>query len=199
MSQSIMTIIISGVVFGLFHSLTASQRCKQWAYHLGLNEPYYRLSYSVLSIFTTMLWISYMHSLPDTPLYTAEGWVWWLLVSIQILGGILAAAAFLPIDGLAFLGLKSSPQQHDPFIVSGVYRYMRHPMYSGAMLVLLFMPEQSINGLSFSFVVCAYFIIGSRFEEQRMLNDHPHYSDYQRHIPAFIPHIHSSKNKEKSS
>jgi len=60
-------------------------------------------------------------------------------------------------------------------------------MYTGAMLVVLMMPEQSMNGLTFALLICVYFLIGSRFEEQRMIHAHPDYKIYQRNVPAFIP------------
>jgi len=113
--------------------------------------------------------------------------VWWMLVSAQILGLAVALAAFLPIDGLVFLGLRKAKEGREPFLVNGIYRHLRHPMYTGAMLVLLAMPEQTWNGLHFSLVICLYFIIGSRFEEARMLREHPDYAGYRQRVAAFVP------------
>lgn len=185
--QSAVLIWLSGLVFAIFHSITASNRCKQWLYQLGLKEPSYRLTYSLLAILTTGVWLWYIHHLPDMALYQTDGLLWWSLVFLQIIGGAIVFAAFLPIDGLAFLGLRKSKYGVDPFIISGIYRKIRHPMYSGVMLILLATPEQSWNGLSFSLILCIYFIIGSRFEEKRMLAEHPEYVLYQRSTPAFIP------------
>jgi protein-S-isoprenylcysteine O-methyltransferase Ste14 len=185
--ESAAWIWLSGLLFAVSHSLTASRRCKQFAYHLGLREPRYRLTYSVVSLLTTSAWLFFAHQLPDAPLYDADGLLQGVLVAMQILGLIVVFAAFQPIDGLVFLGLRKAKEGCDPFIVDGVYRWMRHPMYAGAMLVLLAMPEQSWNGLHIALVICVYFIIGSRFEESRMLAEHPDYADYRNQAPAFIP------------
>lgn len=189
MLENTLWIYLSGLVFACFHSLTASQSCKQWMYDLGLKEPYYRLTYSIVSLFTTLLWAWYIHQLPDMPLYAIEGGLAWLCIALQILGALIALAAFAPIDGLVFLGLRKDAEHDDPFIVRGIYRWVRHPMYTGAMLLLLAMPEQTWNGLHFTLVLCLYFIIGSRLEEKRMLRSHPSYAVYQSTVPAFIPNF----------
>jgi len=187
--DSAMWIWLSGLIFAVSHSLLASQGCKRRASAIGLHEPRYRLLYSVLAVLATGIWAFYVHQLPDTPLYQSDGLIWTVLTSVQILGLIVAFAAFQPIDGLVFLGLRKAKTVNDPFIQRGIYRWLRHPMYSAAMLVLLAMPEQTWNGLHFTLVVCAYFIIGARFEERRMIAQHPDYCAYQVRVPAFIPHF----------
>jgi len=187
MLGSALLVWLSGLIFALLHSLTASQRCKQFIYALGLNEPRYRLLYSIVALLTTVVWAWYIHHLPDVSLYQTTGATWWLLVSLQLMGGCIALAAFVPIDGLIFLGLKPAQDSQDPFVVSGIYRWMRHPMYTGAMLILLAMPSQTWTGLNFALVLCVYFIVGSKFEEQRMLAAHPKYKDYQKTVPKFLP------------
>jgi len=171
------------------HSLFATQSCKQWVYDHGLREPHYRLPYSVVAVLATAAWVLYVHQLPDAPLYQSDGLLWWLLVLAQTLGLIVALAAFQPIDGLVFLGLRKAKASNDPFIERGIYRCLRHPMYSGAMLVLLAMPEQTWNGLHFTLIVCVYFIIGAQFEERRMIAQHPDYLAYRERVSAFIPYL----------
>ena len=187
--MSILLVWLSGFLFGLFHSLTASNRCKLFFYGAGMQSHHYRLLYSVLGILTTALWIWFVYQLPDVPLYQASGLLWWLLLCLQLIGSTIALAALLPIDGAVFLGLKKKGETQDPFIVRGVYRYIRHPMYSGSMLILLAMPEQTVNGINLALMVCLYFIVGSKFEEKRMLREHPDYQKYQHEVPAFIPKI----------
>jgi len=180
---------ITAALFAYVHSVLASQRCKAYAYRLGLHEPRYRLIYSLLAIVTTAIWIGFVHQLPDVALYQTAGGIQGVLITIQMMGGAVLLAALHPIDGLAFLGFRASAQGDDPFIVKGIYRWLRHPMYSGAMLILLAMPQQTWNGLHLALAICAYFIIGARFEEQRMLAVHPEYADYRKTVPAFIPHL----------
>jgi len=185
--QSAVLIWTSGSVFAVFHSFTAAQPCKSWFYRHGIREPKYRLLYSMLAIITTVAWIYYVHQLPDAPLYLTGGISRAMLTALQVIGLLVAIAAFQPIDGLVFLGLRKAKSGTDPFVVCGIYRWLRHPMYAGAMLILLAMPEQTWNGLHFTLVVYLYFIIGSRFEESRMLREHPDYAPYRQRVPAFVP------------
>ncbi len=187
--QSALWIWFSGLIFALSHSLLATNGCKQWLYSHGLRERYYRLFYSLIAVAMTAVWLLWIASLADQPLYLAQGVLWWLLVLIQLLGLLIVLAAFRPIDTLAFLGLRPGMGSVDSFIEIGIYRHIRHPMYSGFMLMLLAMPEQSWNHLHLTLFVCFYFIIGSRFEERRMLAMHPAYADYRRRVPSFIPRI----------
>ncbi len=185
--NSIAWIWLSGLLFAVFHSVTASNTCKRWCYQRGIGEPRYRLMYSLIAIITTAVWLYSVHALPDTPLYQTDGVLQFVLIALQLMGLCVALAAFQPIDALVFLGLRKAPVGTDPFVIGGIYRYLRHPMYAGVMLMLLAMPAQSWNGLNFSLLVCVYFIIGSRFEESRMLRAHPDYAAYRRRIPAFVP------------
>jgi len=80
-------------------------------------------------------------------------------------------------------------------VVSGIYNYLRHPMYAGLMLFLLASPEQSYNGLAFTLVVSAYMVYGSKLEEKRLLAEHPDYLQYQQEVPAFVPTLKSLKKR----
>ena len=156
-------------------------------YARGLSAMRYRLLYSLLALLLTAVWLWFVQQLPDAPLYAVDGLLWSVMVGVQLLGLVIAIAAFQPIDGMVFLGLRQAAQGSDPFVERGIYRYLRHPMYSGAMLILLCTPEQSWNGLHLSLVVCLYFIIGARFEEGRMRAEHDAYAAYCLRVPAFIP------------
>ncbi len=193
-AASALMIWLSGLIFALSHSLLASMRCKRWCYNQGLHEPHYRLCYSIIAVAMTGVWVVFVHLLPDMPLYQSDGLFWAALVAVQLTGIMVALAAFQPIDGLVFLGLRHAKAGSDPFIERGIYCRLRHPMYAGAMLILLAMPEQSWNGFQFVLVICVYFLIGARLEERRMIVQHPEYLDYQMRVPAFIPrlHVHSA-------
>ena len=180
---------LSGLVFAILHSGTASLAFKRWIYTFGMKAQQYRLFYSVVALLTTTAWLIFVHQLTDTALYQTEGLLWWLLIVLQVIGLLIVLAAFIPIDGLSFLGLRQAEDYVDSFIVEGVYRYIRHPMYTGFMLVLLAMPIQTYNGLQLSLIICVYFFLGSRLEEARMLMEHPEYSNYKKKVTAFVPHV----------
>ncbi len=185
--MSIVWIWATGLAFAMIHSALATQCCKNTFYRLGINPKTYRLAYSILATILTVLWLSFVHRLPDTSLYRAHGWVNGLMVIVQLAGLGIVVLSLRAIDTSAFLGFSTSLDKQDSFTEHGIYRYVRHPMYSGVMLALLASPVQTVNSLNLFAIIILYFIIGSRFEEQRMQTIHPEYASYQRRVPAFIP------------
>ena len=177
----------AGLLFGLSHSLLATQVVRQQAARLGFTASAYRLFYSLLATLLTGLWLWMVHTLPDAPLYALEGIAAAPLFAMQTIGIGIILLSFRAFDAAIFLGLKDMPASGEPFVEQGMYRYLRHPMYSGFMLLLLASPMHSMNSLHLSLAISAYFIIGSLFEERRMLACHPAYSAYRHRVPAFIP------------
>jgi len=178
---------ISGALFALVHSLFAATLCKAAFYRLGMSARHYRLLYSIFAVFLTGLWLLYLYRLDDAPLYSLGGWLKWMMVVLQLVGGAIALLSLRSFDAKLFLGLSSAAHDPEPFHEHGLYRYMRHPMYSGIMLFLLVSPTQSVVSLNLTGVVCTYFIIGSWLEERRMLAAHPEYAQYRQRVSAFIP------------
>lgn len=187
MNESIIAIWVSGTIFAAIHSFMASLRCKRWFAELGLTPQQYRLGYTLLALLLAAVWLLFVRMLPDKPFYAVEGSLRWLLVGLQLIGLVIALLSLRYVDTPAFLGLRSFANHIEPFREQGIYRHIRHPMYSGVMAALMAMPLQSQNSFHFTLVVCLYFMIGARFEERRMLNMHPDYADYRRRVSAFIP------------
>lgn len=178
---------IGGLVFAAFHSGLACTSVKSYFHARGLRPKIYRLAYVILSFLATAVWLFFIHLLPDHPLYAIVP-PWSYLLHVVQLGGMgLVIASFYPIDLRAFLGLRSYVGGVKEFTEEGVYRYLRHPMYSGSMVVMFAFPYQTANSLAFCLFVAAYFIVGARFEESRMIAAHPEYHGYRKRVPAFIP------------
>jgi len=186
----------TGLIFATIHSVLATQRCKDIFYPRGMSPKSYRLAYSILAVILTMLWFDFVHQLPDVPLYHMHGWENTLMRVIQITGLGVVVLSLRAINTAAFLGLSASDTELDAFTDKGIYRYVRHPMYSGVMLVLLASSAQTVNNLNLFAVITAYLIIGSKFEERRMLITHPQYAEYQHRVPAFVPRLRKEAGNE---
>jgi len=180
---------LTGLTFAISHSIFATQHCKDIFYQLGLNPKTYRLGYTLVAIALTVLWLGFVHQLPDTWLYHMHGWINGLMRAAQLVGLWIIVLSLRAIDAPSFLGLRTIADDQDNFVERGIYRHVRHPMYSGVILVLLASPVQTVNSLNLFAIIILYFIIGSRFEERRMQTIHPEYVDYQRRVSAFIPRL----------
>jgi len=184
---SIVNLWLYTFIFGVLHSLTATESLKLWIYRKGIAEHHYRLVYSIFGLMTTGVWLMLIYGLPDVPFYQLEGFGRYVLYFLQLVGVSIVFSTLIPIDGAEFLGLKKPKHQADPFVVRGIYQYIRHPMYAGSMLFLLAKPEMSMNSFHFALAVSLYFMMGSRLEEKRMLANRPDYAKYQQQVGAFIP------------
>lgn len=187
MNSSIAAVWISGLIFALIHSFMAIDFCKKRFYKYGLDPHSYRMGYSFLALMLSIIWIWFLFHLPDKPYYEVEGMAAWLLRGVQLSGVAVVGLSLSHVDAMAFLGFRPFPDHIEPFRESGIYRYLRHPMYTGFMMILLASPAQSLVSLNLALFVTLYFMIGAIFEERRMVAAHPHYADYQKRVSAFVP------------
>ena len=189
MPLSVMSIILSGMVFAVLHSLLASDPVKNKCYSKGISPRAYRLAYTVIAVAATTVWLSYVRRLPDQHLYVTEGLSRWLLYMMQLSGLLIFWLSLKPVEIAAFLGLTGFTGDEAPFIEQGIYRIVRHPMYCSIIIIMYAMPDQTVNSLTLYTVITCYFIVGARFEERRMSRIHPEYAGYRNRVPAFVPRL----------
>lgn len=189
MSSSVLIILLSTLGFALIHSLLALNKVKQWVYTTGLTPASYRLTYVIIATVLTAVWLYIVASQPDTSLYQLQGSLLVIAYGFKVIAVVLFYLSIKVIDTPAFLGFKAFPNNSEPFLVAGIFRYIRHPMYSSLMLFMLTRPSQSINSASLFTCVTLYFIFGARLEENRLSAEHPDYQQYRQQVPAFIPRL----------
>src|SRR3990170_4710005 len=69
-----------------------------------------------------------------------------------------------------------------------LYGVVRHPLYLGISVVLVFPPVQTRNSLLSTAMVVLYFYVGTFFEERRMVRKFgEEYRKYREHVPRFLP------------
>ena len=190
-------VLLSLALYGALHSLLASRRFKAWLeQRFGPGSMrWHRLVFSILGGLTFLPSLALVVLLPDRVIYSIPYPVssWFRLV--QVIGLVGLAFGVLQTGVLNFLGLDRAVNpawmQHPPRLVtSGLYRLVRHPLYTCTMLLLWANPTLSWNRLAFNLGVSAYFVIGSIFEEQKLLEDFGEaYEDYKRRTPSFLPRL----------
>lgn len=106
----------------------------------------------------------------DGLVYARVGW-WslphWLAV---VAGGILTWRAAAVLDPLELAGIRQAAgdDRTPAFRVVGPYRWMRHPIYLGWMLIVFGAPEMTGTRLTFAVVSSAYLVIAIPFEERSL-------------------------------
>lgn len=197
MTSGFWWILLAMALYGALHSLLAARRVKRWAeQRWGMPaRRYYRLFFSIMAGLTLLPPLALAALLPDAPLYTIP-LPWSLLTGLlQLVGLVGLVYGVLQTGALRFVGLDTALDEGAlsrpvPFVDRGLYRWVRHPLYTCSLLFLWLMPVMTWNLLALNLGVTAYFIIGSRYEEDKLLDEFGEaYAAYRRRTPAFIPRL----------
>jgi protein-S-isoprenylcysteine O-methyltransferase Ste14 len=97
------------------------------------------------------------------------------------------------IGALSFLGLDTFIRPDKPSGISvlntsGFYKWVRHPIYFFSFVILWLTPLMTWNLFSFAIGVTVYTLIGSLFEERKLVIEFGQaYLDYRKKTPWIIP------------
>ncbi|MBB6002998.1 isoprenylcysteine carboxylmethyltransferase family protein [Arcicella rosea] len=189
------------IVYGIFHSLTASESFKNLLKSvLGRFSIYHRLIYNILAVVLILPVIKFQLDSPTELLLEQS-------IMNQILGGLMMGSGiFLGFSALKqydlseFLGtdvLKDSNKKKQVLLVKDeLSSIVRHPLYLGILIFLwgafgffgtsLYL----VTAISLTF----YIRIGIHFEEKRLVKEFgKQYEKYQKEVPMLIPKISDGK------
>jgi len=122
-------------------------------------------------------------------------------VLVRVLLGILSfavgiylvAKSEVAIFGRTLLGRTGKPK----FVTSGVYAWVRHPMYLGSLLVLLvfFFATLSLLSLLVWVGLSVFYDRMATYEEQDLIKIlGEQYLNYQKQTPKWLMHIRRQRN-----
>jgi len=195
-------VLLSIVAFGFIHSILASKEAKsafkekfgERAYH-----GWYRLTYNLFSGVTLLpvAWLLVIQ--PSRVIWQVQSPITILFLILQGIGVIGLLISVLQIDGGQFLGTSQLraylrggelPLPKEPLSVNGVYAIVRHPLYFFSLLVIWFIPTMSEGYLGFALGSTLYFVIGSLYEERRLIEFFgDEYKQYQKKVGWMIPFV----------
>ena len=187
-------ILLAVLLYGLIHSWLASMGIKalvrRW---LGaFSERVYRLAYNIFAGLTLLPVLALPAILPDRGIYTIP-FPWALLtLAIQGLAALALVAGLLQTGVWSFLGLRQllSPLDGEPseLVVSGLYRWVRHPLYAAGLVFIWLTPRMTYNSLALILGLSIYLVIGAFFEERKLVREYGSaYERYRRNTPMLIP------------
>ncbi len=107
-----------------------------------------------------------------------------------VLAVLLLFMAFMQTDGLSFIGIRQlfEKESAGALVTRGLYRVVRHPLYTFSLLYIWLSPSVSQNSLVFYIGVTLYVLIGAYFEERKLLRDFGEaYAEYRSKTPMLIP------------
>ena len=73
-------------------------------------------------------------------------------------------------------------------VVQGAYRWVRHPLYFVALLMIWSYPVLTVDRLLFNMLWTAWIVVGAVLEERDLTADFGNdYRKYQRNVPMLLP------------
>ena len=200
MISSVLWILLACVLYGALHTLLASRAAKEFARRrLGpAGGRYYRLFFSLQAGITLLPAFYLAWRLPDAVIYRIPApWnVLTLLLQILALAGLwvgvrqTGALRFLGLDALrAPLGGVDAARA-PRLVTDGLYRWVRHPLYTCGLLLMWLVPTMTWNLLALAVGLTVYILVGIYFEERKLLREFGLvYAEYRRRTPALIPFL----------
>jgi protein-S-isoprenylcysteine O-methyltransferase Ste14 len=92
------------------------------------------------------------------------------------------------------------PNAHAKLRTGGLYRYARHPIYSGLLLTMGSITVASGSGyrLLALGVLVLLLTVKARWEETRLMQRFEGYADYAARTPRFVPRLRSARSSSES-
>ncbi len=182
------------LLYALLHSLLASFAVKGWVTRRWpAAAPAYRLAYNAIAVVTALplAWLTW--TIPGEMLWRWSGpWAWLANgLALAAIAGFLVSSRAYDMD--EFLGLRqlragtTQIDRDDGFTISFFHRFVRHPWYLFG-LVIVWTRDMNTTWLVSALAITAYFAIGSKFEERKLLALHGEaYRRYRDKVPALLP------------
>ncbi|WP_424969720.1 methyltransferase family protein [Dinoroseobacter sp. S76] len=180
-------------LFGLLHSLLARDWVKAWLTRF-LPVAAERSTYVVQSSLCLALAMWLWQPMTGT-IWQVEGPAGFAFYALFALGaGIVLWSTFL-IDHFELFGLRQiwthlrgQPMPAPEFRTPVLYRFVRHPMQLGVVILLFATPHLTAGHLLFAGSMTLYVFVGLYFEERALVRTYgARYQAYQASVPMLIP------------
>ncbi len=129
--------------------------------------------------------------LPSRSDWPVAGWLRAASTGAVVVGlaGIVLASIFL---GRA-LTPTPVPNGAGTLTTTGLYAWVRHPIYTGVLLIVvgLVVGSGSLVTLAVGALTIVFFHVKARWEEQRLTEAYPDYPAYAARTPRFVPRLRS--------
>ena len=188
--MSVFILLLALAIWGVVHSFLASHLAKDLFRLRTGSMDFYRLAYNLFASVSFLPILYLMTTLPDQPIYQIPvPWSYFMLGG-QVFAVLMLMVAFLQTDSLSFVGLRQlfEKEKTGALVTRGLYRVVRHPLYTFGLLFIWLSSSISQNSLTVYIGATFYTLIGAYFEERKLLRDFGEaYAEYKRKTPMLIP------------
>ncbi len=187
-------ILAAALLYGLVHSIMASLSIKRRMQQIfgQAAERYYRLFYSLFAAITLLPVLALPALIPDVRLYAISApWVYFT-IALQGIAVALLGYSLLQTGAFQFIGLTQAlgiPAE-DNLNTGGLYRFIRHPLYTFSLVFLWLTPVMTRNLAILYLAFTIYFVIGALYEERKLLTLFGKaYQEYKARTAYIIPFL----------
>ncbi len=190
----VMNIALLGL-FALQHSVMARESFKNLLTSY-MNPAIERSTYVLMSSLVLLLLYWLWQPIPIV-LWEINGQTgYWVIMIIYGLGWTLVLAATFMINHFELTGLqqvydylKNRQRDSSLFQVSYLYKFVRHPLMLGFLIVFWATPYMTVGHLLFTSVMTIYILLSVKYLEEKDLrkNIGKQYEEYQEEVPMIIP------------
>jgi len=189
-------LVLLWLVYFVMHSVLASQKVKKYfEKRMGDAFRYYRLLYNFIAVIG-LLGILLYNAFISSHVLLLAGWlplVKFIGLTLAIWGVLMLRLAFKKYSLKEFLGITQARKEtntDEKLQTGGILQYVRHPIYSGTLLLIwgfwLFSP--TLAHLISTVCISIYVLIGMRLEEAKLIAAFGDtYRQYKKSVPALLP------------
>ncbi len=183
-------LIISWTGYFFCHSWLASTPVKDFfTKKLNGNFRFYRLGYNLLATIGLFGLLLLNGSISSSPFFESVGFVRYLSLLLATIGVFVINASFRQYKLSSFLGLR---EEHEGFVSHGILNKIRHPIYSGTILIVVgfFLFHPNLPTLISMLCIFCYLVIGIQLEEKKLVQKFgDEYLTYKKRVPMLVPRI----------
>lgn len=191
------TIIMIVVVSWILYKYIVPKNFKEWR-NAGLIQAFIVALYAEMYGFPLTIYLLTSFLGIDIPWLHTRGHLWGTLLGLGDTGAMIEMfIGFIFIfAGLILMArgwkLIYGAQKTDGLITNGIYRYIRHPQYTGIFIALfgqLIHWPTVITLLLFPVIVWAYYHLARKEEKAMILKFGDAYRTYMLGVPMFFPKL----------
>lgn len=189
------------LLFGLSHSVMARPAFKE---QLTKFIPHAAERSTFVLVASLVLAILYWQWRPiNTVIWTTPAPISWLLSGVSIVGWVVVFLSTFLIDHFDLFGLRQVwlnfrglEYSERPFVLRGLYKFVRHPLMLGFLIAFWFAPAMTLGHLLFAIAMTFYIFVGIFYEERdlaKMLGED--YLRYKEQASMIFPIKWSNKKQ----
>ena len=190
-------IIMIVVASWVLYSCLAPKNMKEWR-NAGLVQAFIIALYAEMYGFPLTIYLLTSFLGIDIPWLHTKGHLWGTLLGLDDSGAMIEMfiGFIFILAGLVLMAsgwrLVFSAQEKDELATDGIYKYVRHPQYTGIFIALL---GQLIHWptvltlLLFPVIAWAYYHLARKEEKAMISKFGDAYRTYMRSVPMFFPKL----------